>query len=254
LIAGRFAATCEHAQAPVLAGGLRVVKVKICGLTTPDLLMAAAGAGADFIGVVAYPRSHRHVAPMRAAALLEQAGMIQDRPVPIVAVTVDASDLLLEAIIKEYAPEFIQLHGTESPGRAEEVRRITGAGVIKCVPVSTRADIEGARDFEGVADYLLFDARTPEGSSLPGGMGVSFDWPMMAGHRFAVPWFLAGGLDAGNVGAALAASGARMVDVSSGVESAPGVKDADLIRAFIGAARAADPQGTGPQRTDGDPS
>ncbi|MFN4288421.1 MAG: phosphoribosylanthranilate isomerase [Brevundimonas sp.] len=230
------------------------MKVKICGLTRPELLTAAAEAGVDFIGVVAYPRSHRHVAPMRAAALLEEAGMITRRPVPVVAVTVDASDALLDAIMTEYAPQFIQLHGQESPGRAEAVRRLTGAGVIKCVPVSTRADIEGAHDFEGVADYLLFDARTPEGSSLPGGMGVSFDWTMMAGRSFSVPWFLAGGLDAANVAAAVAASGARMVDVSSGVESAPGVKDADLIRAFIGAARAADPQGTGPQRTDGDPS
>ena len=216
--------------------------VKICGLTTPETLRAAVDAGADFVGVVAYPRSPRAVSPLRAAAVLEGAGMTRGRAAKVVAVTVDADDVLLKEIADWIAPDFIQLHGSETPERAAQVRAITGAGIIKCIPVSSPADLDAAAGWNDAADHLMFDARTPEGSSLPGGMGVSFDWSIMKGRTFARPWFLAGGLTAGNVGSAVALSGAPMVDVSSGVERAPGVKEPALIAAFVEAVRAASPR------------
>ena len=216
--------------------------VKICGLTTAETLRAAVDAGADFVGVVAYPRSPRAVSPLRAAAVLEGAGMTRERAAKVVAVTVDPDDALLRGIADWIAPDFIQLHGSETPERAAQVRAITGAGIIKCIPVSGAADLDAAADWAEAADHLMFDARTPEGASLPGGMGVSFDWSMLKGRTFARPWFLAGGLDAGNVAGALAASGAPMVDVSSGVERAPGVKEPALIAAFVEAVRAASPR------------
>lgn len=218
------------------------IRVKICGLTTAETLRAAVEAGADFVGLVAYPRSPRAVSPLRAAALLEETGVARSRSVKVVAVTVDPDDALLKGIADWIAPDFIQLHGAETPERAAEVRAITGAGIIKCTSVSSAADVAAASAWNEAADYLMFDARTPEGSSLPGGMGVSFDWSILAGRAFAKPWFLAGGLNAGNVGQALTQSGAPMVDVSSGVERAPGVKEPALITAFVEAVRAASPR------------
>lgn len=216
--------------------------VKICGLTTPETLRSATDAGADFVGLVAFPRSPRAVSPPRAAALLEEVGLARERPVKVVVVTVDPDDALLKGIADWIAPDFVQLHGAETPERAAQVRAITGAGIIKCIPVSGPDDLDTAADWAEAADHLMFDARTPEGSSLPGGMGVSFDWSMLKGRRFARPWFLAGGLNAANVAAALTASGAPMADVSSGVESVAGVKEPALIAAFIEAARAASPR------------
>src|SRR5690554_3231675 len=166
--------------------------VKICGLTTPETLRAAVEAGADFVGVVAYPRSPRAVSALRATAVLEGAGMTRERAAKVVAVTVDADDVLLKEIADWIAPDFIQLHGSETPERAAQVRAITGAGIIKCIPVSSPADLDAAAGWNDAADHLMFDARTPEGSSLPGGMGVSFDWSIMKGRNFARPWFLAG--------------------------------------------------------------
>jgi len=217
-------------------------RVKICGLSTPETLRAAVEAGADFVGLVAYPRSPRAVAPGRAAALLDAAGMGGARPAKVVAVTVNPDDALLQDIAGGMAPDFIQLHGAETPERAGQVRAITGAGIIKCIPVSGPADLDAADGWAGAADYLMFDARTPEGASLPGGMGLSFDWTMLKGRAFVGPWFLAGGLNADNVAQALGASGAPMVDVSSGVESAPGVKEPALIAAFVEAVRATSPR------------
>ncbi len=216
--------------------------VKICGLTTPETLRAAVEAGADFVGLVAYPRSPRAVSALRATAVLEGAGMTREGASKVVAVTVDADDVLLKEIADWIAPDFIQLHGSETPERAAQVRAITGAGIIKCIPVSSPADLDATAGWNDAADHLMFDARTPEGSSLPGGMGVSFDWSIMQGRTFARPWFLAGGLNAGNVGSAVALSGAPMVDVSSGVERAPGVKEPALIAAFVEAVRAASPR------------
>jgi phosphoribosylanthranilate isomerase len=217
-------------------------QVKICGLTTPATLRAAVDAGADFVGLVAYPRSPRAVSPLRAAALLEEAGMARERPAKLVAVTVNADDDLLKEIADQIAPDFIQLHGAETPARADQVRTVTGAGIIKCIPVSGPDDLAAADAWDEAADHLMFDARTPEGSSLPGGMGLSFDWTLLKARAFARPWFLAGGLNPHNAAQALTASGAPMLDVSSGVESAPGVKEPALIAAFVEAVRATSPR------------
>ena len=203
--------------------------VKICGLTTTETLDAALDHGAAFVGAVVFPKSPRHLAPLHAATLFDRA---RGRA-GIVAVTVDADDAQLTEIGLILKPDFIQLHGHETPARAIEVRRLTGAGIIKALPVSTLADLDAAADWEAVADHLMFDARPPQGSSLPGGMGASFDWAMMQGRRYRNPWFLAGGLTPENAVRAASISGAPMLDVSSGVESAPGVKDAARIAAFL---------------------
>jgi phosphoribosylanthranilate isomerase len=207
--------------------------IKICGLTTPETLNAALDAGADFVGAVVFPKSPRHMAPDQAAKLFDQArGRAK-----IVAVTVDADDALLDQIARTLRPDFIQLHGSETPARGERVRAVTGAGVIKALPIRRGDDFAGADEWDYHADHLMFDAKPPEGSVLPGGVGHSFDWTLLADRAFRHPWFLAGGLDPDNVGEALRISGAPMVDVSSGVESAPGVKDAGRIAAFIQTAR-----------------
>lgn len=206
-----------------------MTSVKICGLTTPDTLDAALDHGAAFVGAVVFPKSPRHIDPLHAATLFERARV----RAKIVAVTVDADDRLLTEISLILKPDLIQLHGHETPERAKQVRRLTGAGIIKALPVSTPADLQAADIWEGVADHLMFDARPPEGSDLPGGMGVRFDWSMMQGRTYRRPWFLAGGLNPENAAQAAAISGAPMLDVSSGVESAPGVKDAARIAAFL---------------------
>lgn len=206
-----------------------MTEVKICGLTTPETLDAALDHGAAFVGAVVFPKSPRHIQPLHAATLFERArGRAK-----IVAVTVDADDRLLTEISLILKPDLIQLHGHETPERAKQVRRLTGAGIIKALPVSTPADLQAADIWEGVADHLMFDARPPEGSELPGGMGARFDWSMMQGRTYRRPWFLAGGLNPENAAQAAAISGAPMLDVSSGVESAPGVKDAARIAAFL---------------------
>lgn len=206
-----------------------MTSVKICGLTTPDTLDAALDHGAAFVGAVVFPKSPRHIDPLHAATLFERArGRAK-----IVAVTVDADDRLLTEISLILKPDLIQLHGHETPERAKQVRRLTGAGIIRALPVSTPADLQAADIWEGVADHLMFDARPPEGSELPGGMGARFDWSMMQGRTYRRPWFLAGGLNPENAAQAAAISGAPMLDVSSGVESAPGVKDAARIAAFL---------------------
>ncbi|WP_296165883.1 phosphoribosylanthranilate isomerase [uncultured Brevundimonas sp.] len=203
--------------------------VKICGLTTPETLDAALDHGAAFVGAVVFPKSPRHIEPLHAATLFERArGRAK-----IVAVTVDADERLLTEIALILKPDLIQLHGQETPERAEQVRRLTGAGIIKAVPVSTPDDLLAADVWGDVADHLMFDARPPEGSDLPGGMGARFDWSMMQGRSYRRPWFLAGGLNPENAAQAAAISGAPMLDVSSGVESAPGVKDAARIAAFL---------------------
>ena len=209
--------------------------VKICGLTTTETLDAALDHGAAFVGAVVFPKSPRHIVPLHAATLFDRArGRAK-----IVAVTVDADDAQLTEIGLILKPDFIQLHSHETPARAIEVRRLTGAGIIKALSVSTRADLDAAADWEAVADHLMFDARPPQGSSLPGGMGASFDWAMMQGRRYRNPWFLAGGLTPENAARAASISGAPMLDVSSGVESAPGVKDTARIAAFLDAAKTA---------------
>lgn len=204
---------------------------KICGLTTPETLDAALDHGAAFVGAVIFEKSPRHLEPLHAATLFDRArGRAK-----IVVVVVDPSDLLLTTLALSLRPDFIQLHGRETPARAVEVRRLTKAGIIKALPVREAADLDGAGDWTEAADHLMFDARPPEGASLPGGVGHAFDWTLLAGRAFARPWFLAGGLDPDNVAQAISVTGAPLVDTSSGVESAPGVKEPARIAAFLSA-------------------
>ncbi|WP_395649712.1 phosphoribosylanthranilate isomerase [Brevundimonas sp.] len=202
---------------------------KICGLTTPETLDAALDHGAAFVGAVIFDKSPRHLEPLHAATLFERA----KGRAKVVAVVVDPGDMLLTEIGLILRPDFIQLHGSETPERAAEIRRLTGAGIIKALPIRTEADFGGVADWEPVADHLMFDAKPVEGSALPGGVGARFDWGLLAGRTFQKPWFLAGGLNPDNVAEAVRVSGAPLVDVSSGVESAPGVKDAGRIAAFL---------------------
>ena len=207
--------------------------IKICGLTTADTLAAAIDGGADFVGEVIFPKSPRHIAPDVAGELFEPArGKAR-----IVAVVVDPEDALLETIGRTLKPDLVQLHGRETPERVAAVRALTGAGVIKALPIRTSEDLDAAEAWEPHVDHLMFDAKPPEGSVLPGGVGRSFDWSLLSDRAFKKRWFLAGGLNPDNVAEALALTGAPMADVSSGVESAPGVKDAARIAAFLQAVR-----------------
>jgi phosphoribosylanthranilate isomerase len=208
-----------------------VTGVKICGLTTPETLDVALDHGAAFVGAVMFARSPRNISPEDARPLFERA---RGRA-GIVAVTVDADDDLLSRIGAHLRPDFVQMHGRETVARAADVRRLTGAKVIKVLSVSTPEDLEAAAAWEAYADHLMFDAKPPAGSVLPGGVGASFDWSMLQGRSFRQPWFLAGGLTPENAAEAAAISGAPLLDVSSGVESAPGVKDAARIAAFLSA-------------------
>jgi phosphoribosylanthranilate isomerase len=209
------------------------IGVKICGLTTPETLDAALDGGARFVGAVMFAKSPRHIEPLEAASLFERArGRAK-----VVAVVVDPGDRLVSEVGLILRPDFIQLHGSETPARAEEIRRLTGAGIIKALPIRTHEDFAPAIEWEPFIDHLMFDAKPVEGSVLPGGVGARFDWDLLADRVFRRPWFLAGGLNPENVGEAIRISGAPLVDVSSGVESAPGVKDAARIAAFLEAAR-----------------
>ena len=212
-----------------------MTSVKICGLTTPETLDAALAGGAAFVGAVVFPKSPRHIAPLHAATLFERAR----GKAKIVAVTADAGDALLTEIALILKPDLIQLHGAETPARAEQVRTLTGAGIIKALPIRVHEDFAEAEAWEPFVDHLMFDAKPPEGSDLPGGVGARFDWTLLADRAFRRPWFVAGGLSPENVGDAIRISGAPAVDVSSGVETSPGVKDPALIAAFLEAARLA---------------
>ncbi|HWA20864.1 MAG TPA: phosphoribosylanthranilate isomerase [Caulobacterales bacterium] len=209
--------------------------VKICGLKTAEAVNAALSGEARFVGFVFFPPSPRNIAPEAARPLAALARGKAD----IVAVTVDAGDALLAMIAERVAPDWIQLHGNETPARAAEVRRFAKKGVIKALPIARSEDFAAAAPFEPVADWLMFDAKAPPEADRPGGHGASFDWAMLAGRRFGRPWLLSGGLTPENVPAAVAASGAGALDVSSGVESAPGIKDPARIAAFLAAAKKA---------------
>lgn len=202
---------------------------KICGLSTPEAVAAALTGQAGWLGFVFFPKSPRHVTAQAAARL---AAPVRGAA-RTVAVMVDPSDPELDALVAAWKPDLIQLHGKETPNRAAEVRARTGAGIIKALAVSGLSDIDRAAAFEGAVDHLMFDARPPADADLPGGVGARFDWSLLEGRRFARPWFLAGGLDPWNVGEAVRRSGAPAVDVSSGVERGPGVKDPALISAFL---------------------
>lgn len=211
------------------------VDIKICGLSTEATLEAALDAGADVVGFVSFPKSPRHVEPDRLAALAAKVG----GRAKIALLTVDADDALLGALTAVAAPDILQLHGRETPSRASLLRRRFGREIWKAVAVSEAADLAGAEGYWEAADRVLFDAKPPKGSELPGGNGVAFDWGLLAGldpHRRFV---LSGGLAPQNVAEAIRATRPAVVDVSSGVESAPGVKDPERIAAFVRAARAA---------------
>jgi len=199
---------------------------------------AALDGGAAFLGFMIFGPSPRNVSPEAAGALAAPA---RGRA-GVVAVTVDADDALIDRIMTGLAPDWLQLHGSETPARAAELKRRTGAGIIRALRVGTAEDIAAARAFDGVADRMLYDARPPEGSILPGGNGARFDWRLADAIPRDRDWFLAGGLTPDNVAEAIARTGAPLLDVSSGVERAPGYKDAKLIRAFLDAVRGAAPQ------------
>ena len=212
------------------------VEVKICGLSTPETVDAAVAAGADLVGFVFFPRSPRNVSLEQAAALAARAR----GKAKIVTLVVDPDDALLSSIAARVDPDLIQAHGSETPARVAEIARLTGKPVIKAIRVKDDADIAAAADFSTVASLILYDAKAPEtlGNALPGGNGHAFDWGLLEGEKRPA-FMLAGGLTPENVAEAIRVTGAPVVDVSSGVESAPGIKDIGLIRKFIEAAKAA---------------
>jgi phosphoribosylanthranilate isomerase len=211
------------------------VIVKICGLATQAGLDAALACGADMTGFVFFDKSPRHVSLELAAYLNRRAGHRTCK----VLVTVDADDALLAAAIKALGPGLLQLHGSETPERVAAIRARFGLPVMKAIGIFEPADLALVPVFDGAADFLLFDAKPPRDAGWPGGSGTSFDWSLLGMIETKKPWLLAGGLDASNVADALAQTGAPGVDVSSGVENAPGVKDRNKIAAFIEQVRGA---------------
>ncbi|WP_170378978.1 phosphoribosylanthranilate isomerase [Ruegeria atlantica] len=210
------------------------VSVKICGLTAPDHVRAAVDAGARYVGFVFFPKSPRHLEIPAAAELahLAPAGVAK------VALTVNATDVELDRIVANVPLDMLQLHGKESPDRVAEVRDRFGLPVMKAIGVAEAEDLAAIDLYSEVADQLLIDAKPPRNAELPGGNGLAFDWRLLAGGKYwQRPWMLAGGLTPENVAEAIRMTGARQVDVSSGVEGAPGVKDSALLRAFIDATR-----------------
>lgn len=208
------------------------VRVKICGLRTQADISAVARAGAAYAGFVFFPKSPRNVTlpEARLAAMAAPPGLAK------VALTVDADDAALDAIVAAVPLDMLQLQGRESPDRVAEVRARYGLPVIKAIGLADEGDLSAIFAFSSVADQLLIDAKPPGGADLPGGNGLAFDWRLLAGRRWLRPWMLAGGLTAENVAEAVRLTGARQVDVSSGVESGPGVKDPGKIAAFVAAA------------------
>lgn len=214
-----------------------MAQAKICGITSAEALDAAIAGGARFVGFVFYASSPRHLSRDRLAALAARArGRVET-----VIVTVDADDETLAGLAAAARPDWLQLHGSEGPGRVADAARYAERGTIKALAVARSADLAQVAAFEAVADMLLFDAKPPPGG-LPGGNAAAFDWKILSGQKFSRPWLLSGGLTPENVGEAIQASGAALVDVSSGVETAPGLKDAAKIAAFLSAARGAQGQ------------
>ncbi|MEN9410960.1 MAG: hypothetical protein RL216_2934 [Pseudomonadota bacterium] len=208
------------------------VRVKICGLRTAGDVAAVAAAGAAYAGFNFFPKSPRYVTveEARALALGAPEGLCK------VALVVDAEDAALDAIVGAVPLDMLQLHGHESPARVAEVKARYGLPVMKVIGVAGEADLAALTEFSLVADQLLIDAKPPKDAVLPGGNGLAFDWRLLVGRKWLKPWMLAGGLTAGNVAEAIRLTGARQVDVASGVESAPGVKDAAKIADFVRAA------------------
>jgi phosphoribosylanthranilate isomerase len=208
---------------------------KICGVTTPEAVRAALDGGAAFLGFVFFEKSPRRLTLEAATRLAEPAR----GKAKIVALAVDPSDAEVDRIVQGLRPDLLQLHGKETPARVREVAARAATGVIKALPVSEPSDLAAAGDYEPLVEHLMFDAKPPKDADRPGGLGAAFDWSLLAGRRFRRPWFLAGGLDPWNLADAVRQSGAPLVDVSSGVERGPGLKDPALVKAFLDAARKA---------------
>ena len=209
------------------------IRVKICGLKTPADVAAVAASGAAYAGFVFFAKSPRNltIPAARELALAAPVGLAK------VALVVDADDAFLDAITEAMPLDMLQLHGHETPDRVAEVRARYGLPVMKAVGVADEGDLAAVFDFSLVADQILVDAKPPKNADLPGGNGLSFDWRLVAQRRWLRPWMLAGGLTPDNVAEAIRLTNARQIDVSSGVESAPGVKDAGRISAFVKAAQ-----------------
>jgi phosphoribosylanthranilate isomerase len=209
------------------------VAVKICGVTQPNDVHAVAQAGAVYCGFVFFPKSPRNVSFQQAAAMAVEA------PIGLakVALTVNADDAFLDALTAAVPLDMLQLHGNETPERVTQVKARYGLPVMKAVGVADATDLPALDVYMKVADQILVDAKPPKDADLPGGNGLTFDWRLIAGRRWTVPWMLAGGLTAENVAEAITMTGARQIDLSSGVESAPGVKDAVMIDGFMAAVK-----------------
>jgi phosphoribosylanthranilate isomerase len=212
------------------------VQVKICGITSGEAADAALKARADFVGLNFHAKSPRRLDPHKAGAI---AVRLRGRA-RLVALAADEGDEFLAGVIAVVKPDFLQLHGAESPARIGAIKSRFGIGVIKAIAVAEAADLGNIAAFEDVADMLLFDAKAPPNADRSGGHGVAFDWQLLRGRSFSRPWLLAGGLKPDNVARAIRTSGAPGVDVSSGVETSPGIKSPELITAFIEAARSAE--------------
>lgn len=223
----------QHEPSKLHSNPLRI-QTKICGLSTPETLDAALNTGATYVGLVFFPPSPRHVSLDQAAAL---AARVQERA-QIVGLFVNPADSLLQQVLGRVPLDIIQLHGEESPSRAAHIKVMSGKPIWKAIPVRRAADLAQADQYLGTADLALFDAKPPPGVELPGGNGLRFDWTILRSHRHVLPWALSGGLDAANIAEAVRVTGARLLDVSSGVESAPGVKDVDKIAVFLQSAGA----------------
>ena len=210
------------------------VAAKICGLMTSEAVEAAVEGGAAMCGFVFFPPSPRSLSVEEAAGLT---GLVPEGVTPV-ALTADADDILLRAITEEAGVGMLQLHGHETPEQTARISDKFGLAVMKALPIASADDVVAAHAYEGVCDRLMFDAKPPEGATRPGGNALAFDWELLSGRDWGVPWTLAGGLTAETVSEAVRISGAQMVDVSSGVEDAPGVKNTAKIRAFLDAVKA----------------
>lgn len=209
--------------------------VKICGLTTPEAVEATVAAGADMAGFVVFPPSPRHLDLSHAHDVVAHANGRLHK----VALTVDADDALLAAIVDALKPDLLQLHGKESPARVAAIKARFGIAVMKALPIAEAGDLAAVAHYAGIADRILFDAQPPKGATRPGGLGKAFDWRLLEGLEAGLPTMLSGGLDPHNVAEALNITRSPAVDVSSGVERAPGDKDPEKIAEFVRAARAA---------------
>ena len=207
--------------------------IKICGLKSDEALAAALAGGASHVGFIFFPKSPRNIEPEEAGRLRQA---VRGKALAV-AVTVDADDALLDRIVAAMAPDMLQLHGHESPARVAEVKARYGLPVIKAFSISNAADLRATEAYVGIADRFLFDAKPPKGAELPGGNGITFDWALLDGH--GGDYLLSGGLNAGNAGEAIRRADSPGLDISSGVETAPGIKDPALIEAFFRAVRAA---------------